>query len=142
MDPSPYGTARSSAARDLIARCAAAIGAAFTVDDLVAAVRDCRPETGVATIYRAVGAMEDSGYLERVGERDGTALFTHCGSHPGHHHHAVCTGCGATVVTACPVDDAVETARRAGFTVTGHELRIYGLCRTCSEDPARAGKAG
>ena len=39
-------------------------------------------------------------------------------------------------MTACPIDSAVDAARAKGFTVTGHEVRIYGLCRECSQAPA------
>jgi Fur family transcriptional regulator, ferric uptake regulator len=139
----PYGDGRSSDARALIARTAESFGSAFTVDDLASAVRRLRPSTGVATVYRAVAAMEASGFLERVGERAGTALFARCRAGGGHHHHVVCTGCGVTVATECPIGDAVTgAAAEAGFTVTGHEVRIYGLCRDCSPPPGDAAGSG
>ena len=129
----PYGDARTSEARALIATAADTFGAAFTVDDLATAVRELRPSTGVATVYRAVAAMEASGFLERVGERAGTALYARCRAGGSHHHHVVCTGCGLTVATECPIGEAVTgAAAQAGFTVTGHEVRIYGLCRDCA----------
>ena len=134
----PYGQGRTSAARASIAETVDALGTAFTVDGLARAVRAKRPSTGVATVYRAVAAMESSGFLERVGERDGTALFARCGEGGHHHHHVVCTGCGAMVVAACPIGDALTgAAEKAGFTVTGHDVRIYGLCRECSLLPSK-----
>ena len=138
----PYGPGRMSAARELIAATAAALGAtAFTVDELACAVRGHRPSTGVATVYRAVTAMESSGFLERVGERGGRALFARCATGE-HHHHVVCTGCGAMVVTACPIGDVLTgAAEEAGFTVTGHDVRIYGLCRDCSPRARSAANA-
>lgn len=119
---------------------------AFTVDALAAVVSERRPSTGLATVYRAVAAMVSAGWLERVGEREGTALFARCGSHD-HHHHLVCTGCGATVATDCPVDARLEEAAALeGFTVTGHEVRLYGLCGPCGAaagaKPDAAGPAG
>ena len=137
--PAPYGSGRSSAARTVIARAAAAFANAFTVEELVAAVREQRPSTGVATVYRAVAAMRASGFLEQVGERDGTALLAHC-AHEEHHHHVVCTGCGATMATKCPLgDDLAGAAVAAGFTVTGHDVHIYGLCPKCSGRPPARG---
>jgi len=138
LPATPYGRGRTSAARTSIAETADALGAAFTVDGLARAVRVQRPSTGVATVYRAVAAMVSSGFLERVGEHDGTALFARCGASGHHHHHVVCTGCGAMVVTACPIGDALTgEAAKAGFTVTGHDVRIYGLCRECSPLPSK-----
>ncbi len=113
---------------------------AFTVDALAGAVRDRRPGTGVATVYRAVAAMVESGWLERVGERDGTALFTRCGAGERHHHHLVCTRCGATIATECPLDSGLQAvAARDGFIVTGHEVRLYGLCPSCCGRDASTG---
>lgn len=118
---------------------------AFTVEELVAAVRKDRPDTGQATVYRAVTAMEATGWLQRVGERDGNTLFARCGETCGgdgrHHHHLVCTGCGAVVATDCPVSNAIRLAAdSAGFTITGHDLRLYGLCPDCA--PAAGGGDG
>ena len=131
----PFGPGRTSPARESIAQAADSLGSAFSVEELAAAVRARRPSTGVATVYRAVAAMEASGYLERVGDRAGTALFARCAASGHHHHHAVCTDCGTMVVTACPIGDAMDAARDAGFTVTGHEIKIYGLCRDCAAKP-------
>jgi Fur family ferric uptake transcriptional regulator len=131
----PYGSARSSGARECVAEAAASMDGAFRVDQLTAAVRRLRPATGTATVYRAVAALEASGWLERVGERDGTALFARCHA-SDHHHHLVCTGCGATVPTACPLDERVSrSAVEAGFLMTAHEVRLYGLCAQCAEGP-------
>jgi Fe2+ or Zn2+ uptake regulation protein len=53
---------------------------------------------------------------------------------PGHHHHVVCTGCGATATAPCPVDDAgLAASVPAGFVVTSHEVRLYGLCAACGD---------
>jgi Fur family ferric uptake transcriptional regulator len=127
----PYGSARRSDARECVADAARWLPGAFTVDELLVAVRAARPATGTATVYRAVAALEASGWLERVGERRGTALFARCGT-ADHHHHLVCTGCGATVATECPLEDLLSrSALEAGFRVTSHEVRLYGLCSDC-----------
>jgi Fe2+ or Zn2+ uptake regulation protein len=139
--PDPLPGCRRSAAREVIAATAAAMPGAFSVDELAEVVKGVRPDTGVATVYRAVGALAEAGWLERVGDRDGTALFAHCGErcNADHHHHLVCTGCGAVAPAECPVSDAVRAAAdSAGFTVTSHDLRLYGLCAKCSDRGRRA----
>jgi Fur family ferric uptake transcriptional regulator len=127
-----YGDARLSPQREIIARTASAMGSAFTVDDLAAAVRDADGSTGLATVYRAVSALEAAGTVERVGERLGSALFVYCDeSH--HHHHLVCTGCGRVEHAPCPLgDELLAAARQSGFTVTGHEVTLFGLCPGCA----------
>ncbi len=131
MRITPYGRARTSRQRDTIAEAVELIGAAFTVDDLVCAIRDRRAGAGVATVYRAVSAMEESGWIERVGSREGRALYARCRG-GAHHHHAVCTSCGTVLATDCPLEAAALSAEvEHGFTVTAHEVTLYGLCRTC-----------
>lgn len=124
-----YGSGRVTPQRASIAACADRLPGAFTVDKLAACARGADASLGTATVYRAVAAMEASGWLERVGERGGSALFARCGA-GGHHHHVVCDGCGRVAVAECPV--AVTPGDAAGFVVTRHEVTLYGLCPTCA----------
>jgi Fur family ferric uptake transcriptional regulator len=121
-----------SAARRSIARAAAAFRGAFTVEELYASVTGSEPGVGMATVYRAVAAMSTAGSLAPVGARDGSTLYALCAG-GSHHHHLVCTGCGTVAGIACPIDRSLEkAAREAGYTVTGHEVTLYGLCSACS----------
>lgn len=125
--------------RALIAEVAETLPGAFTVDDLAVAVRARDAAIGTATVYRSVSAMAESGWLERVGERESSALFARCGAGGHHHHHVVCDNCGCVAATECPVDvGAAATARSDGFVVTRHEVTLYGLCPKC----ARPGEGG
>jgi Fur family transcriptional regulator, ferric uptake regulator len=133
-----YGSARVSAQRLTIARAAdAELGRAFSVEDLADRVRRKAPGIGLATVYRAVAAMEAAGFVEPLGPRDGAMLYARC-RHGGHHHHMLCTGCGAVADVACPVSADVS-ARPAGFEVTGHRLVLYGTCASCCERAAGGG---
>ena len=115
-----------SAQRMVIARVARNYDSAFTADDLLAAVRSESPGVGVATVYRAVLAMEAAGFIEAVGSRGNAALYAHC-TQEGHHHHVVCTACGAVADAEC----SVVTTGVGGFSITGHDLKLYGLCPRC-----------
>jgi Fe2+ or Zn2+ uptake regulation protein len=124
-----FGSGRVSVQRAAIARAARDYRTAFTADDLLAAVRRELPGVGIATVYRAVAAMEAEGFIEPVGTRGGATLFVQCGQ-KDHHHHVVCTGCGAVASAEC----ALNTATCAdGFAITGHELALYGLCPRCQQ---------
>ncbi len=127
-----FGDRRVSAARRIIAQATSALHGAFTVEDLHASVVRAEASVGLATVYRAVAAMLAAESLVPVGYRDGSALYALCVG-GAHHHHLVCTGCGTVAGIACPIDRALEHAAfEAGYTVTGHEITLYGLCRTCA----------
>lgn len=134
-----FGSARFSPHRLEIARAVLGLTGAFTVDDLVTAVRRANPQASTATIYRSVTAMEEAGFIERVGERDGAALYAHCESR-AHHHHVVCDECGKTAHAECPLGSVdVASLPADGFVVTRHEVTLYGLCPQCA---ASAGACG
>lgn len=127
-----YGTGRVTAPRRLIASTASQLDRAFTIDELADAVRHADPRhAATATVYRAVAAMEASGFLVRVGQRDGATLFARCGDSARHHHHVVCDSCGKIAHAACPLPE-VESGATAGFIITRHEVTLYGLCPACA----------
>lgn len=126
-----YGGVRLSAQRALIAEAVIGLPGAFTAEELHDAVARIAPGVGLATIYRALAAMDAAGSVATVGERGGSALLARCDRHD-HHHHLVCTACGAVVGVDCPLgSEALASAERAGHLVTRHEITLYGLCATC-----------
>ena len=54
-------------------------------------------------------------------------------SRSGHHHHLVCTGCGAVQdLDQCAVSGALrEVADASGYEIEGHWLELYGRCAAC-----------
>lgn len=131
-----------TAQRRLIAQVAGGMTGAFTVEELTSRVRRADANTGVATVYRAVASLEGSGWLARVGERNGSALYARCDAEE-HHHHLVCTGCGRVEPATCPLDTGLrDAAERAGFLLTDHDVTLYGLCPTCRGTAFTDGAAG
>jgi Fe2+ or Zn2+ uptake regulation protein len=127
-----------TASRRTIAACVDAMPGAFTAEDLGRRARVVDVAAGAtATVYRALAAMERSGYVERVGQRDTSALYARCGAGAPHHHYIVCDGCGRVAPANCPLDTG-ELARpdASGFTIRRHEITLYGLCPDCSEGVA------
>lgn len=135
--PSPRTGRRTSPQRRLVADVVRAMPGAFTVEELAREVRARRPSVGLATVYRAVAALQRTGFIETAGQRAGHTLYVHCEAHcadDGHHHHLVCTSCGTVAAAECRVEEvAHEVARRSGFRLTDHVVRLYGLCRACDE---------
>ena len=131
-----FGVGRMTIQRETIVQAAAEMGGAFTVDDLAVAVRRRDRALGLATVYRAVSALSDSGWLERVGERSGSALYARCPGGEDHHHHLICTGCGRLEPADCPLAGVgAESPTASGFVVTGHDVTLYGLCPECVSHP-------
>ena len=128
------GSGRMSPQRLRIAATAAEMPGAFTVEELHVSAGEIVPGLGVATTYRAVAAMAGCGTLAVVGEREGRTLYVWCAKDE-HHHHVICTGCGRVTGIDCPLPggDALSAACDAGFTVTRHDLTLYGVCDVCRE---------
>lgn len=126
-----YGTSRMSPQRERIARAIDSFDGAFTAEELTHVLSAHPSAPGQATVYRALTALEESGFVARVGERDGATLYAKCETE-GHHHHLVCIGCGHVSAISCPVDDSViRAASRERFVITHHEVTLYGVCRSC-----------
>ncbi|WP_331715398.1 Fur family transcriptional regulator [Tessaracoccus coleopterorum] len=88
---------------------------------------------GLATVYRALQAMAEADEVDVLRTPEGEAAYRACSS--GHHHHLVCRSCGYSIEIAAHVveDWAASVAIAHGFTDTGHELEIFGLCGNCSQ---------
>ncbi len=99
----------------------------FTADDLVVRCRGA----GRATVFRTLRLLTEIGAVCRVLMEDGALRYLV--SERGHHHHLVCTGCGAVQdIDACAVSGAIRDLSEAtGYDVEGHWLELYGRCAAC-----------
>lgn len=101
----------------------------FTVADVFERARKRSRHLGLATTYRTVDLLRQSGSVRPLAG-DQLAAYVRCG--PEHHHHLVCLTCGAVEDTEeCPLPSEAELKRRYGFAPQSHELEIYGTCRSC-----------
>jgi Fur family ferric uptake transcriptional regulator len=90
---------------------------------------------GLATVYRTLQGLVESGQVDVFRRDRGEALYRLC--NPLHHHHLVCERCGRVEeIDACEVQPWAErAARRRGFAITGHQADIFGLCPSCQARP-------
>lgn len=88
---------------------------------------------GLASVYRTLELLATLGLAERRAEVGGEASFLYCS--PRHHHHVICTGCGAVReidATFCPGDAVLRAVERAtDFQIERHTLDFHGLCADC-----------
>jgi Fur family ferric uptake transcriptional regulator len=119
--------------RRLIAQVALGNHSHFSADELLTLCRTRERGVSRATVYRTLAMLERAGIVEGLDLPDGGRRFEHVLGHE-HHDHMVCTGCGRILEFR---DDELEArqdiaARRAGFLVESHSLKLFGKCRDCA----------
>lgn len=93
-----------------------------------AAARRCA-SIGIATVYRAVRAGLDAGWLCVV-EVPGLGNHYEVAS-KGHHHHFACRACGGVFdIAGCPGN--LEALLPRGFRLEDHDVLLHGLCEGCN----------
>jgi Fur family transcriptional regulator, ferric uptake regulator len=90
---------------------------------------------GLATVYRTLQALAESGDVDVIVRDDGESVYRLCSTH--HHHHLVCRVCRATVEIEAPLVEtwAHEVASAHGYEDVTHTVEIWGLCPNCSTSP-------
>ena len=99
-------------------------------------------KVGLATVYRNLTAMAESGEVDQVRNAEGETLYRCC-HESEHHHHIVCRSCGHTVeVSGSELEAWIASVSAAhGFTPMEHTAEFFGLCADCSERSNRSAKA-
>ena len=99
--------------------------AAFTADELAAAV----PDVHVSTVYRTLALLEEIGAVRHVHLSHGPAVYEHAAS--AEVRHLVCEVCDRHVAVPAEVFDAVRgrLADEYGFVLDGSHFAIVGRCR-------------
>lgn len=124
---------RNTRQRDAIRRVFADSGRPLSPDEALEMARKMVPGLGIATVYRNVKRLSETGWLTPV-DLPGTGVRYELAEQP-HHHHFVCRSCDqAFDVDACP--PAVEELAPGGFEVESHEVILYGRCPACAEPSA------
>lgn len=89
---------------------------------------------GLATVYRALSSLSETGEADSLQSPEGENLFRSCAME-GHHHHLICRSCGATQeLAASAVEEwSQQVAAKYGFTEIEHVVDLFGLCERCSD---------
>jgi len=113
-----------------------AMGDHFTAEGLAAA----SPGVGRATVFRTLKLLQEVEAVCQVVLDDGTLQYRLTPNNAGHHHHIVCSRCGAVNdFASCDIQGLLaELARRTGYDIETHRLEVYGRCSECREELARA----
>lgn len=119
--------------RDLIVEAFFDVHTHASVDELYAVIKKRHPTIGFATVYRTLKLLKESGLAREWNFGDRHARYEHVIDTEEHHDHMICTRCGRIEEFE---NDRIErlqeqVAREHGFTVTHHNMELYGICRHC-----------
>lgn len=106
----------------------------LSVEEVWARVREDDPRVSVATVYRTMKLLAESGLAHARNFGDGQTRYEAAVGRE-HHDHLICTRCGTIIEFE---NDQIErmqdaVARRHGFKVTSHKMELYGLCKSCQK---------
>ncbi|MEJ4112178.1 Fur family transcriptional regulator [Corynebacterium kroppenstedtii] len=100
--------------------------------DIHRRIVDTGGSVGLTTVYRTLQALADAGEVDVLNSLGGESLYRKCHSST-HHHHLVCTSCGAAIeIDGGSVEEwSQKAADHHGYIVTGHTAEVFGLCPRC-----------
>ena len=91
-----------------------------------------------STLYRNLLVLEEASAVVRVVTNSESGCYELAEHLMGHHHHMVCSKCGAVRDVVVPegleheLEKALEkVARREGFSIDRHQLDLIGRCKNC-----------
>jgi Fur family transcriptional regulator, ferric uptake regulator len=103
-------------------------GHPLSPQELLALAQEHVESLGIATVYRNLRTLQESGWLEAVELPGEPARYEVAGK--GHHHHFHCRDCDRVYeVDGCPGN--LDEVTPQGFQLENHEFVLYGLCDTC-----------
>lgn len=90
--------------------------------------------TGLATVYRALQALVDTGDVDAVVTDSGETLYRLCSRGERHHHHLRCRECGAATDIDLPSIEswASQMGAEHGYSRIHHIVELTGVCATCA----------
>lgn len=126
------GVRRNTWQREAVRAALAEARGFVSAQELHQRLREQGSTIGLATVYRALSGLTETGEADSVQAPEGENLFRSCAME-GHHHHLICRSCGDTRELAA---EAVETwsrqvAAEHGFAEIEHIVDLFGICAAC-----------
>lgn len=106
-----------------------------TPDELYEALKAMDPNQniGIATIYRTLNLLEESGMVTSISFGSAGKKFEL--ANKPHHDHMICKSCNKIIEFQ---DDTIEQkqlkiAKEHGFKLSSHLMQLYGTCKDCQK---------
>lgn len=122
------GAARKSVKRDAILALLRDVHCHPTAEWVHGELRKTYPNLSLGTVYRNLRLLADRGLIRSVGVVDGQERFD---GNLAAHGHFICKNCGAVLDVELPREGLETLTDGPHGHVTGVEIRMTGLCRTC-----------
>jgi Fe2+ or Zn2+ uptake regulation protein len=126
---------RLTANRETIVGVLAAADRPLTIPDIL----DAGDGLAQSSVYRNLLVLEQARVVRKVVTHDEFAHFELTEDLTEHHHHLICSSCGAVedVPASAGLERSLRTAmdeiaRTTGFHADGHRIDLLGLCRRCA----------
>ncbi len=103
-----------------------------SAEELYNMVSSAESKIGLATVYRTLALLTESGLASELDFGDGQKRYEHRYMH-NHHDHMICTECGKIIEFNHPLIEKFqeEVATDNKFIITSHKLDLLGLCNEC-----------
>jgi Fur family ferric uptake transcriptional regulator len=101
----------------------------YSIEELLAKVREEDPKVGYATVYRTLKLLKESGLANERHFGDGFTRYE-VAIEDDHHDHLICLDCDAVIEFE---NDAIEhlqeeQAQKLGFELKHHRLELFARC--------------
>ncbi|WP_086255325.1 Fur family transcriptional regulator [Campylobacter vicugnae] len=107
----------------------------FTPEQLYLYIKERYPglNVGIATVYRSLNLLEESGMVTSISFGAQGKKFEL--ANKPHHDHMICRQCGVIVEFEDQIIEKRQLviAKEHGFQLTGHIMQLYGVCGECNK---------
>ncbi len=123
---------RQSRRRNQVLEVLVACESHVTVNELIVLVHKTNPKIGIATVYRTLKLIVESGIARTTEFGDGVLRYEHDYGH-AHHDHLVCFHCGdfREISNEKIEKEQEKVAAEYGFRLIKHKMVLYGICPKC-----------
>ena len=104
----------------------------------IAEVLALRTDLAQSSVYRNLSLLEQAGVVHRVVATDEFTRFELAQDLTEHHHHLICSTCGAVAdftidprLEASMAEAFTRVGQATGFTTEHHRLDLLGQCAEC-----------
>jgi len=106
----------------------------FHVEDIHQQVRKQKSNVSLATVYRTIPLLIDSGLITETLYSGEKVVYEKIYNKP-HHDHMVCLSCGRVIEFTSQEVGKIQNniCQNHSFLPTEHRLEIKGYCHTCWE---------
>jgi Fur family ferric uptake transcriptional regulator len=130
---------RAGGARAAVIEALAERGGCVTAKELVHGLAGGARPVGLASVYRALAALETAGLVHSVDLGGAERHYELVHDDGAHHHHVVCDRCGRKLAFSDPeLERAIGAiGERLGAQLEAHDVVLRGTCARCSGSAGR-----